>query len=254
MKKLLSLMLMVAVPVAVNAAANVNAKTSDNAKPQINKQVLAEMLNIQKQQVGLQNQLLTIQSTLLQLSKKQLQLQSQLLTAHPTAAKNFKWVTDKEIPSNAINAGLDGGIKVYICHAPYQDFGIHPGTLSPKGCIISYAGVAYVQSNYQLLTGDGKIAWKPSSALYQVHTHTFPLEGPGPVIAGNTGLYPQNSIQDQPQGLPIVGGHEKNHNLYICRAILNNQIHVGKVVAGNCNIGYDGKEVALQNYQVLFGN
>ena len=49
----------------------------------------------------------------------------------------------------------------------------------------------------------------------------------------------------------VVGGQENGHRLYVCRASYNGGIHPGKVVAGNCNIGFGGQEVVLQQFQVL---
>jgi hypothetical protein len=49
----------------------------------------------------------------------------------------------------------------------------------------------------------------------------------------------------------VAGGEENGHRLYVCRASYNGGVHPGKVVAGNCNIGFGGDEIVLQQYQVL---
>ncbi len=58
-------------------------------------------------------------------------------------------------------------------------------------------------------------------------------------------------------GIPsnaLVGGQEPGRSLYVCHAPHNGGVHPGKVVAGNCNIGWGGKEVVLPNFEVLTVN
>lgn len=125
----------------------------------LNQQTLNSMIQIQQQQTQLQQQLLSIQQNMLSLEKQQLMLQKRLFIQSTQAtSQNFKWVTNSNvIPANRINAGLTEGPEVYICHAQYQNLGVHPGTLTPSGCLISYAGRAYLENQYQVLTGTGKI-------------------------------------------------------------------------------------------------
>lgn len=54
----------------------------------------------------------------------------------------------------------------------------------------------------------------------------------------------------------VIGGNQPSapHNLYICRGEYEDGVHPGKVVAGNCNIGWDGREALLPDYQVLVSN
>ena len=49
----------------------------------------------------------------------------------------------------------------------------------------------------------------------------------------------------------VEGGFEQNRNLYICRAEFHGGLHPGKVVNGKCNIGWGGKEVTLDSFDVL---
>ena len=48
-----------------------------------------------------------------------------------------------------------------------------------------------------------------------------------------------------------VGGHEGSTPLYICRGATDDGIHPGKLVGGKCNIGWGGKEVSLDRYELL---
>ena len=57
-------------------------------------------------------------------------------------------------------------------------------------------------------------------------------------------------------GLPadaFIGGSENNgsRKLAVCRAAYQGGTHPGKVVAGKCNIGWGGKEIVLNAFEVL---
>src|SRR6185503_10340172 len=52
----------------------------------------------------------------------------------------------------------------------------------------------------------------------------------------------------------VVGGGENGYPLYVCRANYMGGVHPGKLLAGNCNIGYGGKEIVLNNYEILVGS
>lgn len=213
--------------------------------PQLNPQAVAAMLQIQQQIVNAQQQILILQ-------KQQLAIQRNLFiqTTQPVNA-DFKWITvppnGNAIPANRINAGLTGGPAVYICHAQYQNLGVHPGTLTADGCLISYAGNSYTEKNYQVLTGTGKISWRASTFVPRFNPPGI-FGGPGPVIM--PGIQAQNNFQT----MPIIGGREQGHNLYVCRTIVDNAMHVGKVVFNNCNVGYQGKELMQRDFQVLFSD
>lgn len=59
------------------------------------------------------------------------------------------------------------------------------------------------------------------------------------------GNIPANAVQ---------GGQENGTPLYVCRGRHEGGTHSGKIVAGNCNIGYGGSEVVLSDYEMLVGN
>jgi hypothetical protein len=52
----------------------------------------------------------------------------------------------------------------------------------------------------------------------------------------------------------VVGGHERESPLYVCRAPYKGGLHPGKIVAGKCNITWGGEEVSPDDYQVLTGD
>ena len=51
----------------------------------------------------------------------------------------------------------------------------------------------------------------------------------------------------------VIGGSEYNgsRKLAVCRAAYQGGTHPGKVVAGKCNIGWGGKEIVLNAFEVL---
>ncbi|MRG96973.1 DUF3421 domain-containing protein [Polyangium spumosum] len=52
----------------------------------------------------------------------------------------------------------------------------------------------------------------------------------------------------------IPGGSEPGRILYICHGWYQGGLHPGKIVGANCNIGWGGREVLLNAYEVLVGD
>lgn len=58
------------------------------------------------------------------------------------------------------------------------------------------------------------------------------------------------------QALPadaVAGGSEDGATLYVCRAAHSGGVHPGKIVKGNCNIAYGGREIYMHGFEVLAG-
>lgn len=164
-----------------------------------------------------------------------------------TMSNHYKWVkgVPGKILSHAVSAWRNFDGQVNICQSNYSD-GVHPGQLTKNGCRITYAWKAYTEKNFNILTSTKTPEWKDQSALYQYRQHQWPVYGGvGPMIIIN-GPLKKNGSQ------PVVGGHENGHNLYVCRCMYSDSVYVGKVVASNCNIGVEGKEVRVPDYEVLF--
>ncbi len=51
----------------------------------------------------------------------------------------------------------------------------------------------------------------------------------------------------------FVGGQERDMILYVCQGYYRDGVQPGKVVAGNCNIPWNGREIVLNNFKVLVG-
>lgn len=216
------------------------ATTGNQAKSTINPNTIKQLIQLQQQQIQTQRQLLRLQQQALQLQRHLLKQQ-----AFPIS-KQFKWVKPSKgsLPKNLINAGLSSGKKVYICHAKFRSFGVHPGMYTKQGCLISYGGIAYFEKKYALLTGSNKISWQPASALFKLTQSYYPI--------GVTGIRPLNSQPVSRPSKPIIGGHQKGRPIYICRALYHNEIHAGKVVRNYCNISWQGRELSQRNFEVLF--
>lgn len=49
-----------------------------------------------------------------------------------------------------------------------------------------------------------------------------------------------------------LNGREPDRALYICRAMYNESIHLGKVVKNGCDIAYNNQEIYITTFEVLF--
>lgn len=190
-------------------------------QPPSAEQLLNKIKQLQQTQQDTQQQIDGISKQILILQQK-----------HP---KDLQWVTTKNggIPKNAFIAGYAFNKPLYICHSYYRN-GLHPGQMVKKGCLISYGGVAFVQNDYEVLASNQpqNIFWDTPDKIQ---------------------LYEPSSAPDSnPTEQTVIGGHENENSLYICRCIYNNRIHLGKQVAGNCNIGWQRKEIKVPVYEILY--
>lgn len=124
------------------------------------------------------------------------------------------------IPANAVVGGYEPDRSLYLCQARYND-GVHPGKVVDGRCNITYAGREIPRDFFRILVGNG-FHWSRANGYYN--------------------NVPMNAVP---------GGFENGRPLFICQGFYADGVHPGKVVAGNCNIGFAGKEIVLQNYKVL---
>jgi len=66
--------------------------------------------------------------------------------------------------------------------------------------------------------------------------------GPHGWVAVRNGQVPRGAV---------VGGDEGGKTLYVCRARYRNGTYLGKLFAGKCNIGANGREIAMTQYEVM---
>jgi hypothetical protein len=58
------------------------------------------------------------------------------------------------------------------------------------------------------------------------------------------------AVGDVLLGNAIVGGRDANGTVEIvCHALHDGGLHPGKIVAGNCNFGYNGEEIVALSYE-----
>ena len=123
------------------------------------------------------------------------------------------------VPEDAIVGGSEGGEPLRICRAA-SNSGLHPGKLQPdgKGCSIVSGDGERIVPRFEVLVP----RWIASE------------EGVIPVAA-----------------MPM--GQENATSQFICRARSGRDLQVGKVNGSldGCHVGMDGREVVLDNYEVL---
>lgn len=204
--------------------------------PQSNKQL---QLQLQAQELQLEQQILQIKQQLLQLQ----QIDSTQKNDKPRTDLSWTDASNGQIPANPIVASYAGNKSLYVCRAKYLE-GVHPGQMVDKGCMITFGGKSFVQTQYQVLTGTHRISWLPATALNRYGS-------PYPIMMKTNSSEPVNSSFEPPH-MPIQGGYEQDKTLYICRAMYGTTIHLGKVTGDNCNIGVQTSEVMISTYEVLF--
>ncbi|ALC40790.1 CG3884, partial [Drosophila busckii] len=137
------------------------------------------------------------------------------------------WVhtSSSYIPPDAVSGGHDSDMTpLYVCRAHYQ--GMHiPGKAAPSRCCayIADAGREIIESNYEVLVGQGKYHWVPAYDGNVV---------PGAVEAGR-------SYSGEP--------------LYVGRARYCGSLTPGKIQRSHrsLHIAYGGQEIRISSYEVL---
>jgi len=136
--------------------------------------------------------------------------------------KGFTWVPSRRGKkwTNEVVGGREGSRRLVICRAQHAG-GKHPGKRVAGKCNFGYGGREIEAVKYDVLVaGTANPRWSSTSNQ---------IPAAGAFIAGRY------------DGRP---GH-------VCRAMHQGSMHPGKVVAGNCNIGYGGKEIIIRRYQTL---
>lgn len=142
--------------------------------------------------------------------------------AMPPPAMPLRWerASGGRIPAGAIAAGIENGKPLAICHADHQG-GQHPGKVVAKACNISYGGAELTIGSYEVLVADAaRLDW----------------------VAATAGEVPVGAI---------AGGQENGAALAICRFRHAGATHPGKLVGTRCAIGYGGREIYSDRYEIL---
>lgn len=77
---------------------------------------------------------------------------------------------------------------------------------------------------------------------------------PSFAMGGGLNWVPSQKGSPLPRGAVYGGDNGDGTSLYVCRANYNGGTHPGKLYAGNCNIGWGGKEIVIGRYEVLVGS
>ena len=206
-----------------------------------------------------QRLLQTIGYQAIQLSQTQKQIKQVVQKIHTqhikTTQTGFAWVAASESShvAHALVVEKTTMGDVYLCQAPYAG-NRYPGTLTVKGCLITYGGQAYTIAGFKVLTAQKPISWVAGSLVGKAPRFYFN----SPVVYRPIMPFEDFTSMPHPAGAkpkqayaPILGGFEDGHYLYVCRIMLNGMMHFGKVVGGSCLFPYANKEASMPGYQVL---
>lgn len=150
-----------------------------------------------------------------------------LTVGFPTAASAAEWVNGSygSMPPPTItpNGGYEAnGEPLFVCRASMNG-GMHPGKIRNgfNGCNIGYGGREETVVSYQVFTGHGRWTTAQFGAI--------------------------------PQGMIQAGREANGQPLGVCRAQWSGGVHPGKIRNGfsGCNIGYGGREITVNVYEVL---
>ena len=147
-------------------------------------------------------------------------------TTPPTATLNAKsqavWTgvsPTKAMESNVLLIGEEKGQRLPLCRAAHSG-GLHPGKVVNGRCHIGFAGAEMNVETFEVLT-----------------------------LSAN----PAFSLSTSNNGERFIVGVESNGQpLYLCSAAYQNSTHPGKIVNGQCNITWGGKEVSVASFQTYY--
>lgn len=136
-------------------------------------------------------------------------------------APRVYWVTTTRgnLPRGAVGGARAEGRDMYVCRGYYRD-GVHPGKYWRGECHIGWGGKEVRLDHFEVLVQPGGVNWQPASA----------------------GHIPSPCVE---------GGRDQGHTQCVCRGYYRDGVHVGKTWNGRCNIGWGGREVVLDNFEVL---
>jgi hypothetical protein len=213
-----------------------------------------------QQAIDQQNQ--NSQATLTDLQNQLTALNTQIARLASPDLKKFNWALASDtLPQNAVVVAQNGTTPLYACQATYTGSSSYsstvtdPGVVTPDGCVISFAGQAYVVPQYSILVSSLPGFWVDGSKI-QAPNSSPPVT---PLMLVRTGggankNTPANTT-NQPtplyNQLAIVGGNENGNDVYICRVNINNQYFIGKGANGTCFIAVGSGEASWPKYEVL---
>ncbi|MBA3662423.1 MAG: DUF3421 domain-containing protein [Gammaproteobacteria bacterium] len=138
---------------------------------------------------------------------------------HPVYIKWATLPTHSPIPPQAVVGGEEANYPYYICRALYRNV-FHPGKLVGAQCNITYGGNEISVTPFQVLLSRNTLHW----------------------VDASHGYIPPRTL---------FAGVENGQRLYICQGVREFGMYPGKVINQRCYIGWNGKEFALTQFNVL---
>ncbi|TNF67499.1 MAG: DUF3421 domain-containing protein [Gammaproteobacteria bacterium] len=250
---------------SVTMATNIRYLPEPDTKPTPKLSSAQELLILQDKEAALEYQLDRIMKSLVEV-KVQIAAINRTLTLNLQANNGFSWINSKEVKSDASIYKVDSSQSAFgICQAYHAGY-LYPGMITAKGCVVTYAGRAYTKTTYNVLIATVAGYWQAGNKVgteipYIGNTnHSRYLNNPVFINANTKNYVPSNSkttsktvkVNHQlPKNIPVFGGYERGHYVYICRVNVDNRYYVGKVVKNNCNFALKNKEIFLPVYEVL---
>jgi|GEM_PF-1800811 len=190
---------------------------------------------------------------------------------------------------SGLSAGRAPGAPLYVCRSRHQG-ALVPGKLRGNRCRFAWRGKVVAKKAYEVLVSDrrGPVWVRAQGAALPVgavdggygqtrelrickasagrrlktgwinrnNACVIPSRGQIAMVTRYEELHVPYRWVTDPAGANLGGTHfpggwEGKRKLFVCRARYRGGMHPGKVVAGRCNIGYGGREVALAGYQQL---
>lgn len=171
-----------------------------------------------------------------------LMLGASVTTSQAEAGLRWVWAKNGRIPPMSVKGGKENRGILYICRAHFRG-GIHPGKVVNFKCNIGWGGREYTISRFQVLAGKAPIKWVGS-----------PIRSRSSLPAPSNSKFVPGAASKN-VFYKFIGGKEANGTpLAICRVNYRTLgSHPGKVVNGNCNFGYGGREIVWRGaYKVMF--
>jgi hypothetical protein len=168
---------------------------------------------------------------------------------------HFQWMamtSNDPLPSARVGLYRDSehGYDQSICRV-HMHGGVEPGKLLPdiRTCNVGWGG-----------SGD---AYHEFEVLIQVSDSRLTLPGkwgqPALTSSGpGAKIWAYPGYEDEQDWVPLIAGHDAIGNpIYACAAQHeggggNGEFQIGKVVAGNCNIEYGGREIILSGAREIY--
>lgn len=258
MNKILLVAVSMLLPFALEADPVAVSPSMSTLQTQI-RQLNNQLANAQQNMSAVESQLASTQKQLSAIGDQVQQYSDPVI-------KQFRWVdvSNNPLPQNALVAAQNGSTPLYVCQATYSNGSgyapdtnamIEPGVVSAKGCVITYAGNAYLVPDYAVLTSNLPGYWINGDQVKSNVSHRpyYPLalEENGNGGAEPAAATPSNEPTPLYNSLAIIGGQENNTNAYICRVNINGQYFVGKSMNNTCYIATGRYEASWPVYQVL---